>query len=268
MSWTKTPRALAARPAAAERCGRVSGRCRRYGGAKGARRRRGQPDLLVDGVGSGPQARGRRGGGGRGRWQRAAGQAAEPSHRAGKEGEGRKQRPRLERGRRERQAAPGQAVLPVGPPSRRLEPWLRTRRGGGWWRRGGGGGRKKACISTRWAAFRPRPAPRMAAAGVAGVAMVDAGGPMQGSWSRCSPRPGPSQPPRGRKGSSCPRRGFSGGPSPPWRTGALGPDRRRSFGARGQGSEWVPQSRGWRRDPLYIGDEEEFLVHGEKERRG
>jgi hypothetical protein len=60
--------------------------------------------LLADGVGSGPQARGRRGGGGRGRWQRAAGQAAEPSHRAGKEGEGRKQRPRLERGRREEAA--------------------------------------------------------------------------------------------------------------------------------------------------------------------
>jgi hypothetical protein len=32
--------------------------------------------------------------------------------------------------------------------------------------------------------------------------------------------------------------------------------------------EWVPQSRGWGRDPLYRGDGEEFLVHGEKEGRG
>jgi hypothetical protein len=26
--------------------------------------------------------------------------------------------------------------------------------------------------------------------------------------------------------------------------------------------EWVPQSRGWRRDPLYRGDGEGCLVHG------
>jgi hypothetical protein len=32
--------------------------------------------------------------------------------------------------------------------------------------------------------------------------------------------------------------------------------------------EWVPQSRGWGRDPLYRGDGEKFLVHGEKEGRG
>jgi hypothetical protein len=39
--------------------------------------------------------------------------------------------------------------------------------------------------------------------------------------------------------------------------------------ARGrEGSEWVPQSRGWRRDPLYRGDGEGFLVHGGKEGRG
>jgi hypothetical protein len=35
-----------------------------------------------------------------------------------------------------------------------------------------------------------------------------------------------------------------------------------------EGSEWVPQSRGWRRDPLYRGDGEGFLVHGGKEGSG
>jgi hypothetical protein len=29
-------------------------------------------------------------------------------------------------------------------------------------------------------------------------------------------------------------------------------------------SEWDPRFRGWRRGSLYRGDEEEFLVHGEK----
>jgi hypothetical protein len=28
--------------------------------------------------------------------------------------------------------------------------------------------------------------------------------------------------------------------------------------------EWVPRFRGWRRDPLYRGNGEGFLVHGEK----
>jgi hypothetical protein len=31
---------------------------------------------------------------------------------------------------------------------------------------------------------------------------------------------------------------------------------------------WVPPFWGWRRDPLYRGDGEGFLVHGEKEGRG
>jgi hypothetical protein len=34
--------------------------------------------------------------------------------------------------------------------------------------------------------------------------------------------------------------------------------------AGGEGGEWVPQNRGWRRDPLYRGDGEGFLVHGQK----
>jgi hypothetical protein len=37
-------------------------------------------------------------------------------------------------------------------------------------------------------------------------------------------------------------------------------------GAGRGGSEWVPQNRGWRRDPLYRVDVNEFLVHGEKKR--
>jgi hypothetical protein len=37
-------------------------------------------------------------------------------------------------------------------------------------------------------------------------------------------------------------------------------------GGAGEWSEWVPPSRRWRRDPLYRGDGNEFLVHVEKKR--